>query len=142
MMPLNNVADIELLTLLRQARDLLDRAIELRSSARSKESRTAQKSTGTGTAPVSIDFSMPIRPFIKAHSAGMSGAQKFTLLVAYLTKGNEKSTVSLATIEAEWNRMTNLLGGKFNGAHSGRARDNDLRAGSGNLHRAISGVSA
>jgi len=110
---------------LRQARDLLTEAIELTegNASKARPKTTAKNPTAT----TALDFSMPVRPFIKAHSAKMSGAHKFTLLVAYLCKGDEQKTVPLATVEKEWGRMTELLG-KFNGAHTGRARNDDLVA--------------
>jgi hypothetical protein len=70
-----------------------------------------------------IDFSIPIRGFLKKYSSGMSGAAKFALLVAYYAKGNHNLTVHLADIESAWS--TSLMGGKFNSAYTVRAKDND-----------------
>lgn len=125
-MPVETKSDRAFVTQLRQARDLLDGVIQQleTGSPQKPQSRDKAEKPSVGE----IDFSTPLRPFIKKHSAGKSGAQKFALLVAYLTKGDQKRTVSLAEVEKEWSRMTELLGGKFNGAHSGRARDNDLVA--------------
>jgi hypothetical protein len=116
----------ELVERIRQARDLLDEALQF---ADGTSSETAADSTKTTARPSKgiADFSMPIRPYVKKYSPGMNGTQKFTLLVAYLCKGDERKTISLAVIEKEWGRMTELLG-KFNGAHSGRARNDDLVA--------------
>jgi hypothetical protein len=124
-MPTGNELAPEILARIRQTRDLLNDIIESKETSSSARHIPADKPKMSQRVP-KLDFSMPIRPFIKMHSSGMSGAQKFTLLVAYLTKGDLKKSVSLAEVEREWNRMTNLLGGKFNGAHSGRARDNNL----------------
>lgn len=74
--------------------------------------------------PTSLEFGMPIRAFIKKNSRGMSGAKKFTLLLAYLTKGAVDSEIELSEIETHWNKMTSLLNGKFNRAHSIRAKEN------------------
>lgn len=74
-----------------------------------------------------VDFSIPVRPFIKKYAPGMSGPKKFTLLVAYLTQGDPKKTVSLEDIKSQWNKMTSkaLLGMKFNLFYSSSAKDND-----------------
>lgn len=72
-----------------------------------------------------VDFSIPARAFIKKYSSNMIGAEKFALLVAYLAKGDESKAISLPEIQNEWNRMTELLGGKFNRAYTVRVRDND-----------------
>ncbi len=53
----------------------------------------------------------------------MGGPQKFTLLVAYMSKGDTHTQVPLADIEKQWNKMKTLLSGKFNPAHTIRARE-------------------
>lgn len=75
----------------------------------------------------SLDFNLPIRPFIKKYSQGMSGPKKFTLLVAYLTKADEKKTITLEEVKESWHRMEgkSLLGMEFNRFYSGAAKDND-----------------
>ena len=72
---------------------------------------------------VKANFSTPIRAFIKAHARTLSGPKKFALLVAYLSKNNPQTKVAFTDIERSWNKMTGLLG-KFNPAHSTRAKDN------------------
>jgi hypothetical protein len=64
-----------------------------------------------------------MRAFIKAHARTLSGPKKFALLVAYLSKNDPGKTVLFTDIESNWNRMTGLLG-KYNSAHSTRAKDN------------------
>jgi hypothetical protein len=57
------------------------------------------------------------------YAEGISGSKKLALLVAHFAKGEVDVPVDrLETIEA-WNKMTGLLGGKFNGAHEARAKD-------------------
>ena len=70
-----------------------------------------------------VDFELGIRAFVKKYATGMSGPKRFTLLVSYLTKGDPTATVSLKSVERNWNKMKGLLGGPFNGAYSIRARD-------------------
>jgi hypothetical protein len=77
--------------------------------------------------PAELDFSVPLRAFIRKHSDGMSGAKKFTLVLAYLTKGDLEKEILLTDIEKHWNRMTSktLLAMKFNRFYSAHAREND-----------------
>ncbi len=124
----NSASNTELVQCIEQARDLLDQALALvkkggRAVTPSKKVSAARAKVSRGT----IDFSMPIRAFIKKHSTGMNGAMKFTLLLAYLTKGNAGKRVTLAEIEKHWNKMTakSLLGMKFNRLYSSQAREND-----------------
>jgi hypothetical protein len=71
-----------------------------------------------------MDFSLPVRPFIKRYAKGASGPRKFAILVARLASGNTKVEVPFKDIEKQWNRMTQLMGGRFNPAHASRAKDN------------------
>jgi hypothetical protein len=64
-----------------------------------------------------------MRAFVNDHARQLSGPQKFALLLAYLSKGNPETEVAFTDIETNWNKMTGLLGGKFNRAHSTRAKD-------------------
>jgi len=72
-----------------------------------------------------VNISLPIRAFVKKHGRAMSGAQRFTLLVARMTCGDRNKQVLYSDIQKQWNKMTGLLGGKFNRAHSIRARERD-----------------
>lgn len=98
---------------------------ELTSTASAKPTRTLSKRRPgvKSQASPSINLSSPIRAFIKRHSRGMGGPQKFTLLVAYMSKGATHMQVPLADIEKQWNRMKTLLNGKFNPAHTIRAKE-------------------
>lgn len=77
--------------------------------------------------PGDLDFTTPIRPFVKRHAASMNGAAKFTLLVAYLVQGDESKTIPLSDVEGRWNKMTDrtLLGMKFNRLYCSEAKNND-----------------
>jgi hypothetical protein len=61
---------------------------------------------------------------MKRYVKGLSGAQKFTALLAKLSDGKVGATVEYREIEKAWNRMKALMGGKFNPAHTTRAKDN------------------
>jgi hypothetical protein len=92
----------------------------------SKSTRKSPKPTSPPRAPgkTTINLSTPIRAFVKQHAGDLSGAQKFALLVAYLSKGDTHNEVLIVDIEKQWNRMKPLLGGKFNLAYTTRAKDN------------------
>jgi hypothetical protein len=72
-----------------------------------------------------LDFTLPIRPFIKKYAAGLSGPKKFTLLLARLVERDLQKEISLLEVEKAWNGMTSLMGGmKFNRFYSQQAKDN------------------
>src|SRR5436309_10897814 len=72
------------------------------------------------------DFSLPVRAFMKQHGKGLGGAQKFTALLGKLSGG--KTGTAIERREKAWNRMTALMGGKFNPAYTMRAKDNGWAA--------------
>lgn len=71
-----------------------------------------------------VNFSTPIRAFVKQHTRNLSGPQKFALLIAHLTKGDSKKEVLMVDVEKRWNKMKPLLRGKLNRAYSTRAKEN------------------
>lgn len=62
-----------------------------------------------------IDFSINERAFAKRYTIDKSGPKKFTLLLAYLVKGEVDKNFDLSDIKNHWNKMSakNMLG-KFN----------------------------
>lgn len=76
------------------------------------------------TIKVELDFSLNIRAFVKNFAANKSGSKKFTLLLAYLTKGELEKSVKLVDIKREWNKMKakNLLDGSFNNFYTNDAK--------------------
>jgi hypothetical protein len=127
-MPKGNSDTQQLVQRIEEARDALDVALKLlkKGGTRSKPVK-AVKVIKAAPASAALDFGMPLRAFVKRHSLGLNGAKKFTLLLAYLTKGNSAKTVSLSEIESHWNKMTGkgLLGMKFNRLYTSQAREND-----------------
>jgi hypothetical protein len=88
----------------------------------------ARRSSGQSLATKSsrreaVDFELPVRALMKRSARNMSGAQKFTLLVAKMSNQKVGAPVSLKDIVKLWNRMTGPMGGKFNDAHPSRAKD-------------------
>jgi len=120
----NNARD-KIAERLSQAQELISEAMVLlhheAPAAAEKQKATKKKSSG------GLDFTMPIRPFVKRHAAGMNGAAKFTLLVARLVEGDESKTIPLSEVEDTWNKMTDriLLGMKFNRLYTSEAKNND-----------------
>ena len=89
-----------------------------------KAKRAEPKKPGRSQRTTELDFSLPVRPFIKRHAKGASGPRKFSILVARLANGDVKAEVAFKDIEKQWNKMTQLMGGRFNPAHASRAKDN------------------
>lgn len=75
--------------------------------------------TGRRAAP---DFGLSMAAFMNRYAKGGSGAQKFAIMLARITKGDTKLQVESKEIERQWKRMTRHLG-EFNGAHGTRAKD-------------------
>ncbi|MCX6570513.1 MAG: hypothetical protein NT006_03705 [Candidatus Aminicenantes bacterium] len=77
--------------------------------------------------PARIDFDKPLRPFIKQYAKGMSGAEKFILLLSRLVKGDLEQEVALVDIVNQWNKMKSesLLSMDFNRCYSSLAKDYD-----------------
>jgi hypothetical protein len=100
---------------------------ELTATASARPARKrAKHDSGTKktNAHPSVNLSSPIRPFIKRHARDMGGAQRFTLLLAHIAKGDTKKEVPLATIEKQWSKLKGTLG-DWNRAHSTRAKDQE-----------------
>lgn len=111
-----------------------ERELELnRRGGRGETNRRSRKKAAAAHAPKSsdarpgrmpeLDFSLPLRPFMKRYAAGASGPKKFAILVARMAKGDLKAEVAFSEIEKQWNKMKQLMDGAFNGAHATRAKD-------------------
>lgn len=88
-----------------------------------KAKRAEPKRAARSEQMTELDFSLPVRPFIKRYTKGATGPRKFAILVARLAKGDAKAEVAFKDIEKQWNKMTQLMGGRFNPAHASRAKD-------------------
>jgi hypothetical protein len=84
-----------------------------------------RKEASQHTVQPELDFTLPVRAFVKRYATATSlgGRQKFTLLVARLAQGKAGVLVALSEISSAWNKMTGLLGGRYNPAHSTRAKE-------------------
>jgi hypothetical protein len=70
-----------------------------------------------------LDFRKPERAFFNSYAKDLGGSKKFVLVVSYLAKGQVGKEVQLGEVSKRWNKMTSLLGGKFNRFYSGSAKD-------------------
>ena len=70
-----------------------------------------------------VDFTLPVRPFMKRFASNSAGPKKFTMLLAYMAQGGSNVEIKRAELEAAWSRMSGILGGGFNGAYATRAKD-------------------
>lgn len=111
---------------LERIKTLVERTIQLARDRKRriplpKQHRTSPRGDDT------VDFAIPLRPFIKKYGRGMSGPKKFALLLARITGGDLSKNVSLDEIQRQWNKMTakGLLGMKFNRFYSSAAKEND-----------------
>jgi len=67
------------------------------------------------TLGLDVDFSLNERAFVKRYVVDKSGPKRFTLLLAYLSKGLVSKNIELSEIKKHWNKMTaKTLLGKFN----------------------------
>jgi hypothetical protein len=89
--------------------------------------RRAKAATTMKVAPkaasAKLDFTKSERAFVKTHAKGLSGARKFVLLLAYLTKGVANKEVPLNDVRKQWGRMTKRLG-TFNSFFTNEAKEN------------------
>ena len=108
-----------LLKLLQEIRALLDQAL-VEVQASSPAARQANREEPVRHAG-QISFELNAHAFMNKHAKGMNGSQKFTLLVAWLSKGVVGTEISTDTVGAHWNTMRTLLG-EFNRVHGTRAK--------------------
>lgn len=98
----------------------------LSTSDKAPKNSSATKAAAKKASPrlSDLQFTLPIRPFMKKYGAGMSGSKRLVLLVAHLVKGDIGSSVETSAVQKLWSKMSALMGGAYNPAHASRARDN------------------
>lgn len=114
----------KLLAKLEQARTLIAECIgELAGATpqKSKRGRVPERRLQQSI-PIKVDFDANERHFMKDHAKGLGGGKKFTLVLAYLAKGDANREVRLKDIETTWSRMTGILG-DFNRKYSSDAKE-------------------
>lgn len=110
---------------LQQIKSLAELCIgELSSKEGLKKKQVKGLLTAEPTGAARINFDMSARAFVRKYGERMSYPQKFTLLIAFLSKGKLSVEISLKNIEKLWKRMTSkdLLKGKFNRSYSTKAK--------------------
>lgn len=82
--------------------------------------------TAEGPSPMvrSLDFDLPMRPFMKRYGSDLSGPKRFALLLAHSVRGAAGASCQLGELEKFWNSMIGIMGGTFNSAYPTRAKDN------------------
>jgi hypothetical protein len=73
--------------------------------------------------PDDLQFTLPVRPFMKKFGAGKSGPRRLVLLVAHLAQGKVGASIEISTVQKLWGKMSALMGGSYNSAYVSRARD-------------------
>lgn len=107
---------------LRQIQRLVNDALSAATSGKPpKKAPASAKPVAVSTG--SISFGMNVLAFMKKYARGLSGPQKFTLLVAYIAKGDVSAQVPSLVIQGQWNKMKTMLG-QPNPVHGNRAKAN------------------
>lgn len=96
-MPKENSDTTQLVQSIEAARDALDAALKIlkKEGVHPKRNRPAKATKLASTSPSALDFTMPLRAFVKKYSLGLNGAKKFTLLIAYLTRRQQQNGVPI-----------------------------------------------
>lgn len=105
---------------LRQIQKLLNEALGPVPRAQQATKRAATPKPAPAPAGA-ISFNMNVLAFMTKYARGRSGPEKFTLLVAFLAKGDVSAQVTSLDINGHWNKMKTALG-PANPAHGNRAK--------------------
>ena len=70
-----------------------------------------------------VNFNLNSRAFFKKYAKDMSGAKRFVLVVAYLSKTKTDSSISSDEVKNCWNKHKKLLGGKLAMVYGTRAKE-------------------
>jgi hypothetical protein len=104
---------------LRQIQALINEALS--EAPLGKKPKAPKEPAKPAPGATSLSFDMNILAFTNKYARRLSGPSKFTLVVAYLVKGNLSGQVSYQDIMGQWNKMKTVLGDP-NGAHANRAK--------------------
>lgn len=76
---------------------------------------------------VKIQFNLNVRAFFKKYSKGLTGPKNFTLVAAFLSKGQVGKSISAENIADCWNKNFSFLGGKklTSRTYGTRAKENE-----------------
>lgn len=94
---------------------IINRIERLEEAVFGKEEVKKKEKDKVTTKSSDVDFSFNERAFVKRYATDKSGPKKFTLLLAYLVKGEIDKNIELSEIKKHWNKMSaKTLLGKFN----------------------------
>lgn len=112
------VGNKDIISRLLEARAILDDCVNVLSKGKMQKIKTSptKVSDPKPIRTTKLDFGFNERNFIKTYAKGLSGPKKFTLLLAYISKGKVGVEIELSVIRPMWNKMTakNLMGYAFN----------------------------
>lgn len=117
----------ELVNKLRKIQSLANDCLKLFAQLQQFPNRTATDTKQMRGSEPQVHFALNERAFIKRYAKNAdSGPKKFTLVLAYLSKGDKSKEIALNEIEQLWNRMKSktLLGMKFNRFFPTTAKEN------------------
>lgn len=94
---------------------IITRLEKLEKAVFGSDTKEKKVSAKTSDIKTDIDFSINERAFVKRYTTDKSGPKKFTLLLAYLAKGEIDKNIEISEIKKHWGKMTSrALLGKFN----------------------------
>src|SRR3989338_1233302 len=124
----NNTAEKDVAARLIEARGIIDECVQALSKGKGRKLKSvpAKAANPKPTGFAKLDFTLNQRNFIKTYAKGLSGPKKFTLLLAYNTKGKIGTKIELSKVRSMWNKMTskNLMGYAFNLNYPTEAKTN------------------
>ena len=100
-----------------QIKALIEEAVSEHERTGGATKKSPVRPKGHASKTSGFSFNMNALAFMKKNARGLSGPQKFTLLLARLVEGIVSKEISSGELEKQWNKMTVILGGKFNGAY-------------------------
>lgn len=99
-----------------KVKNLTKRVVDLENVVFGKKALTTEKNKSKTTKKLEIPkFDMNIRAFAKNHVRGLSGSKKFTLFVAYITKGAVDAETTYTEVKRIWDETATLHGTKLGG---------------------------
>ncbi len=117
------MANTKLLRLLQDLRTLIDELVdELQESPSPSSKNRPVPHKNIRQRASHISFSLNALAFMNKYARGLNGPQKFTLLIAWLSKGNSKAEISIQDAVKQWNKMRTVLDGEFRGVYANRAK--------------------
>lgn len=90
-----------------------------------KTNKIPEKRKKEGLKTHGLDFSMAKRAFIKKYCKDKSGENVFTIIIAYLSKGDKKK-IEYEEIRKTWKSCEGLIDSSWHSNYGSRAKEKDL----------------